>query len=238
MSKQCTCGRSLSYPYCDNTHAIKPRIIENINQKTFNYLQDENDNKVVQVSRFISKEMSEDFIKSFDETNSWENVGFINTNVLTNLILNDGLKDYWMKLEDAIKKTIEIIYNKKVKLQTIYVQKWNKDSEGVKHSDTHNLDGSTGNITYKVATTLFLHSDFSGGEIKFYNKDMTVEPKQGSIYIFNGGLNNHEILKVTDGIRYTIVSFWDYEDSIYTDEQLKEMELSQQFWANYIKENQ
>jgi CDGSH-type Zn-finger protein len=25
--KQCTCGRSKSYPYCDNTHKIKKQLL-------------------------------------------------------------------------------------------------------------------------------------------------------------------------------------------------------------------
>lgn len=236
MAKQCTCGRSLSYPYCDNTHSIKPRIIDAINPKTFNYLQDELNNKVVQVPRFVSKEMSEDFISSFENNNSWEKVAFTNTLVLTDPELNEVIESEWNKLKQSVQKTIEIIFNKHVKLETMYVQKWNENAEGIKHSDTHNIDGSVGNITYKIATTLFLHKDFTGGNIKFYNKEMTLEPKQASLYVFNGGQNDHEILKVESGTRYTIVSFWDYEDSSYTDEEMQQMELSQQSWATYIKE--
>ena len=65
---------------------------------------------------------------------------------------------------------------------------------------------------------------------------MKIEPKHGSIYIFNGGLNEHEVLKVEDGTRYTIISFWDYEDSEYTEIELKAMELNQEAWSKHIKE--
>jgi CDGSH-type Zn-finger protein len=31
--KQCTCGRSKSYPYCDNTHKIKKESLEITNSE-------------------------------------------------------------------------------------------------------------------------------------------------------------------------------------------------------------
>jgi CDGSH-type Zn-finger protein len=29
--KQCTCGRSKAYPYCDGTHKVKKEVIEQVN---------------------------------------------------------------------------------------------------------------------------------------------------------------------------------------------------------------
>lgn len=236
MTKQCICGRSATYPYCDNTHSVKHRVIKNFNAKSFKYLQNEENNKVVELSGFISRQMSDDLIKSFKESASWEDVGFINTKTLMDISPNLAIHEDWNNIEESTKKAIEIIFNKKAKLQVMYVQKWNNGAEGVRHSDTYNFDKTPGNITYKIATTLFLHKDFTGGEVQFYNKEMLLNPKQGSIYVFNGGLNEHEILKVKSGTRYTIVSFWDYEDSEYTKEEIKAMERSQESWSRYIKE--
>jgi hypothetical protein len=42
---------------------------------------------------------------------------------------------------------------------------------------------------------------------------------------FPGGVQNiHRINEILAGTRFTIVGFWDYVDSVYTEEELKQME--------------
>ena len=49
------------------------------------------------------------------------------------------------------------------------------------------------------------------------------------IAIFDGGFGNeHEVTTVKSGTRYTIGSFWDNADSVYTPEQ-------EQSWADELK---
>ena len=81
---------------------------------------------------------------------------------------------------------------------------------------------------------LYLNDDFDGGELKFKNSDIFLKPKKGMLAVFDGGFGNeHMVTTVKTGERYTIGSFWDRADCVYTDEQRKawddELKHSQKF---------
>lgn len=241
MSKQCTCGRSQSYPFCDNTHAQPSHpVIQTINPHAFSYFnkKDSQENIAVQVPKFISKGMSKDLIDVFEKDELWQDVGFHKASNLFHIdfVDNKDLANLWEELVSTIKRATEIIFKDKVINTGLYIQKWPEGSYGIKHNDMYNFDGSIGNLTSRIATTLFLYSPFTGGNLEFPDHELVIEPKMGSLYLFKGGPENeHQISEILSGLRYTVIAFWDFESSTYTDEELKGMEDSKKKWENYMK---
>jgi hypothetical protein len=70
-----------------------------------------------------------------------------------------------------------------------------------------------------------LNDDFVGGKLNFKDHDIAVQPKSGMLAAFAGGHENeHEVQVVEDGNRFTIGSFWDYEESDYSQEKWDQWE--------------
>lgn len=66
-------------------------------------------------------------------------------------------------------------------------------------------------FTSKIFTSIiYLNDDYEGGELYFPQHDnFTLKPKAGSMLIFSGTIDNmHGINEVTNGTRYTHVTFW------------------------------
>lgn len=240
MSKQCTCGRSASYPFCDNTHKQPAGpVIQTINPHAFMYFNKDQaeDKKIVQISKFVSKPFSDRLIEVFEKDSLWQDVGFYKAKNLFHINFEEkDLADNWETLMSTTKRAVEAVFKSKVVMSSVYIQKWPEGSYGVKHNDTYNFDGSIANLRSKIASTLFLHSPFTGGDLEFPDHDVSIQPKLGSLYTFQGGPGNeHQITKITSGLRYTVISFWDFEDANYTEEEIKAMNSSEERWKNYIK---
>lgn len=238
MSKQCVCGRSLTYPYCDGTHKTPNNfpIVQTINPQTFTYFSKDENNPIVQIPKFISKDFSKQLIDLFNSDDKWQGVGFHKAKNLMKVpdSADEKLSKTWEDLLDTIKRATHLVFKKEIELQQVYVQTWPKDSYGVIHNDTHNYDGTISNINYKFATILFLYSDFVGGRLEFPAHNISIDPKQGSLYLFDGGAKNeHQVTTVEDGLRYTVIAFWDIAGTEYTDEQKIQMQASKDRWADY-----
>lgn len=129
--------------------------------------------------------------------------------------------DYFFKLKDKIKAVSEEALGIELSEVSYHAQKWTEGAFASWHSDNSDEDGNpTAFERSKYAVFLYLNEDFEGGKLNFLHHDVTISPKVGLIAIFNGGhTNEHEVTKVLSGTRYTIGSFWDRADSVYTDEQ-------------------
>lgn len=59
-----------------------------------------------------------------------------------------------------------------------------------------------------LAVSLHLNDDYEGGEFAFYNKDLRFKAKKGSALVFPSNfMYPHEILPVTSGTRYSIITW-------------------------------
>ena len=51
---------------------------------------------------------------------------------------------------------------------------------------------------------------------------LSFKPNAYSYYVFPGGYENiHGVSEITKGVRYTMVSFWDFAELVYSDETLE-----------------
>ena len=188
------------------------------------------ENIIAEVENFITHEESISVILESEKSDMWENVGFDGAKTLA--YIDESIKE---KLTHSMKSYLKQVYQIEPRLQTMYIQKWMPGSSGVVHNDRYNFDGSIGNIMYRYAANVFLHSNFGGGNVIFPDNNISIKPAPGSLYMFPGGKENeHGVEKIEYGVRYTIVSFWDDANTVYTDEELEAVNKSRMFWAEKV----
>jgi hypothetical protein len=136
-------------------------------------------------------------------------------------------KNYFNVLKEKIKFTSESLLGKELSEISYHAQKWITGAFADYHSDNSDEHGNpTAFQRSKYAVFIYLNENFTGGALKFKNHDIDLQPKQGLIAIFAGGHGNeHMVTTVESGERYTVGSFWDSADSVYSDEEKKKWEV-------------
>ena len=130
-------------------------------------------------------------------------------------------EDYFNRLKFKFKKAGEEIFGHKFAEISYHAQKWIEGAFAGFHSDNSSLDSPDYNAfeRSKMATFLYLNDDFEGGELNFRDHDIRIKPTKGLLAAFEGGHHNiHEVLPIEKGTRYTIGSFWDFDEIQYSDE--------------------
>ena len=81
--------------------------------------------------------------------------------------------------------------------------KYEKGGFYIQHVDSYTQEPR------EVSCSLILNDDYEGGEFAFFDREITYSLKKGSIITFPSNfLYPHEILPVTKGIRYSIVTWF------------------------------
>lgn len=189
---------------------------------------------------FISEEECQKMIKYLEFLASsyklqWNQISFYESYAMgfwkvdPDLIKFGLPEDYFSKLKEKIKSQAEQLFETELSEISYHAQKWTTGAFASFHSDNTDEHGNpTAFIRSKFAAFLYLNEDFDGGLLNWKNYDITVTPKIGMLAVFDGGFGNeHEVTTVKSGTRYTIGSFWDRADSVYTEEQ-------QQSWADEL----
>lgn len=129
-------------------------------------------------------------------------------------------------LKQKIKEAGEYLLQKELAEVSYHAQKWLPGAFASFHSDNSNEDGTPSEFERsKYAAFIYLNEDFEGGYLNFKHHDIKIYPKKGMLAFFAGGhTNEHEVTKVHNNTRFTVGSFWDNADSIYTEDQIKERE--------------
>lgn len=61
----------------------------------------------------------------------------------------------------------------------------------------------------RLSTVVFCNDDYEGGQLVFPRQGITVEPEQGAMVLFPSGFTHpHEARPVTEGTKYSIVSWY------------------------------
>jgi len=59
-----------------------------------------------------------------------------------------------------------------------------------------------------ISCTLCLNDDYDGGEFSFFDREIIIKPKKGSILMFPSNyMYPHEVMPVTNGTRYSIITW-------------------------------
>jgi hypothetical protein len=128
--------------------------------------------------------------------------------------------DFIGRLVKDIKQMTSSVFLKEISLNTIHAQRFGKGGSGSVHSDNTNEDGSDSHYEInKYAAIIYLNDQYSGGEIYFPEHDLSIKPRAGSMLLFPGGKENlHGVNEIVSGYRHTIISFWDFAESKYSEE--------------------
>jgi Rps23 Pro-64 3,4-dihydroxylase Tpa1-like proline 4-hydroxylase len=197
---------------------------------------------VFHVSNVISKEEAGRAIKYLEflaDSNilKWNQISFYDSYAMgfwdsdPRLAMFDLPHDFFSQLKSKIKNISEEVLGKELSEVSYHAQKWIEGAFASFHSDNSDDEGNpTAFERSKYAVFMYLNEDFTGGVLNFKNHDITIKPELGMLAIFAGGHGNeHEVTKVKSGTRYTIGSFWDNADAVYTEEQRKK-------WADELAE--
>jgi hypothetical protein len=255
--KQCTCGRSESYPYCDESHKkkkeknMKDGIVDILDENKFVILQDgvvtEDKagvlgiftNKIVEIPNFIDPQIVPKMINFFENCDvDWGDIAFYGSSgkgIKTDLETMkkfDLPEGFFNKIKDKYQDAVQTVFKREVKANTSHAQKWDVGGFASPHSDNSDNDGKPNAFEInKYVGILYLNDDYEGGELYFCDKDnemktyLSFKPNAYSYYVFPGGYENiHGVSEITKGTRYTMVSFWDYADSVYNQETLDRWE--------------
>lgn len=135
-------------------------------------------------------------------------------------------ENYFNELKEKIKIISENAIGKELSEVSYHAQKWITGAFAQYHSDNSDEDGNpTAFQRSKYAAFIYLNDDFTGGALKFKNYDIQLQPKRGMLAVFAGGHGNeHMVTTVESGERYTVGSFWDNADSVYTQEEKQKWE--------------
>lgn len=177
-------------------------------------------NRIVEVPGFVSEEMSQSLVEYFKKEDRWGETAFNGSHGApvqagqakpSDFGLEDSVfADINSKLEEAV----SAVYGKSVTPSSIHAQKWDVGSSANPHSDNSDFEGTPteGFDNLKYVGILYLNKDYSGGDLFFPEHEISIHPNPGSMYIFSGGVENiHGVTEITNGTRYSIVSFWDFD---------------------------
>lgn len=138
--------------------------------------------------------------------------------------------DYFLELKKQMKVYAEEAMGRKLKEVSFHAQKWSPGAYASFHSDNSSNGEYNAFERSKFAAFIYLNDDFEGGELNFKDHPITIKPETGMYAVFAGGAENeHEVTVVRNSDRYTIGSFWDFEESEYSEEK-------QEQWAKEIAE--
>jgi hypothetical protein len=175
--------------------------------------------KIVEIIDFVSEQERLSLINFLDNENrEWGNVAFDNSfgsrvDVVDESLLDYGLpSDFFISLKDKLYSAVTEIFESDVVHNTIHAQKWVKGGYANPHSDNSNEHGEPNGFEInKYVSILYLNDDYSGGEIYFPDHSIEFKPAAGSLVAFSGGIDNvHGVRVIADGVRHTIVSFWNF----------------------------
>jgi len=208
---------------------------------------------IVVYENFINDETASKLIKVLDShANSgkltWTPISFYESYSSTlpqdddEIVVEEGLSPtIFSEIKTGIINAVASVHN--LDASTInqigyHTQKWEPGAYARVHSDNTDEQGNSGAFTRsRYAAFLYLNEDFKGGLLRFPSQQIGIEPRTGMLVAFDGGFNNmHEVTLISEGIRYTLGSFWDDRDENAYPQELrdawaKEMEQTREFQA-------
>jgi hypothetical protein len=217
-------------------------IIESLDKSTFNYFKDEpaakgnlgiTHNRIVEVPSIVDKQVADSLIAYFESmAHIWGDIAFYGSfgmGLATDpgRLSDHGLPiDIFETLRNKMKSGVELIFDREVKPNTSHAQKWEVGGYASPHSDNSDFEGNpTAFEINKYVCILYLNNNYEGGTLYFPEHNIEFKPNAYSMYIFPGGVENiHGVKEITKGTRYTMLSFWDFADSEYSEERKSEWE--------------
>jgi hypothetical protein len=211
-------------------------IIENLQPEEFIVYKDEPNaigelgipqNRIVEIANFVSPDTARNIINYIESySSSWGDIAFYGSSGMGIHPDDPKLADYdlpprfFETLREKFKEAIQLVFDREVVANTSHAQKWDVGGFAAPHSDNSDFDGSPNAFEInKYVGILYLNDDYEGGELYFPDHNLEFKPAAYSYICFPGGIENiHGVKEILKGTRYTMVSFWDFADAVYSDE--------------------
>ena len=145
------------------------------------------------IKNFLTKEECKNLVEEAKNSNDWKP-----QNKDTGIFI---LKSKNHSLMVDIYKRVSKLFDSNLHAQTIrMIHKTDKNSFWERHSD------NSGGDEIKYGVVIYLNQDFEGGELFYPDLGITIKPEEGML-VYHDGDEDHEVLKVISGDRYTLTSF-------------------------------
>lgn len=195
------------------------------------------DNRIIEIPNFVTPEEAQNMIKYFEsKAEMWGDIAFYGSSGMGIMHGDKELDSYglygtfFQDLTEKYREAVAIVFDREVRPNTSHAQKWDVGGFAAPHSDNSDFDGhATSFQINKYVGILYLNDDYEGGNLYFPDHGIEFKPTPYSFITFPGGIENvHGVREITKGTRYTMVSFWDFKESEYSDE-------LQEQWAEELK---
>jgi hypothetical protein len=185
---------------------------------------------VVEYKNFFTKEECFKLIEYFNfAEDGWEKQCFFGMHtmyplhpIISNQNLNKEItSEYVENIRNRFKVLAEDASKNKLKNLSLSAHKWIKGAYAGAHSDNSDLEGTPNAWKdNKFVTILYLNDNYEGGNLNFDQHDISISPEAGTLIAFDPGFKNlHSVSEIKEGVRYTLMSSWDYEGVVYTEEE-------------------
>lgn len=188
---------------------------------------------VVFYNNFLTSEECETLVKVFEDPEQpWSMSAFFESYGMSimpedPILERYGLpRDYFGKLANRLHRVVEDAHQRPVKSVSSHAQKWQVGAFAPFHSDNTDMEGNPSAWEKsKLVCLLYINDDYEGGELDFRDHNISIKPVAGQLITFPGGFENiHQVLPVKGSTRHTIGAFWDYAESVYSEERMKAWE--------------
>jgi len=157
-----------------------------------------------------------DNIHLFDSHDS--DHGFWSKRVINHhMIPNQQLQNRLISISHSVAAILSQLASDKRPLfpDTLQIVRWLNGYELHPHADKENPNGSAHPFPWRdFGTVIYLNDDFDGGQIYWPNKGIEWNPVKGSLAVFPGTSEYlHGVRNVPNGVRYTIPSFYTYDET-------------------------
>jgi hypothetical protein len=153
----------------------------------------------------------EKYLNFSKQINNWGNRD-INNTWSGRVIYQNSIENfnYLKSVELKIKKEFQL--SSDIYPDYLGIVKWETGDYQHSHADGELPDNKQHPYHWRdFGCVLYLNDDYEGGEIYFPNQNIEIKPKPNTLVFFPGTMEFlHGVKPITNGIRYTLTSFWTF----------------------------